>query len=366
MNEQRIESTEIVRFTTAMGAFLGLVEGDLLRSQKPGVVTSQSVLALVAAAGMTRVWVRVRHGKMPVLEEFVATMIRYWAEDRGYRSPQRGMTPVRDWLSSREMVARPPIIGNALETALKDERFVEQPVNRSWGSGCLPISVAVGVAPTEGAFFTPIVEAGAAVASRTHGHEIAQLASGALASILRSLGDSSDIPSAVEEAKQGIAEAKTDSPIQFDSANKNVVLSALQRSIDRSQGGGTYEAASDFGWKGHRADEALALAIWAARGAGSAAEAARLASSGVPEKHATAAIAAALWGARKGSEIGRGWAYVGGDTAPGTDLVTAVLGTNHRLTEHMIVTVETVIGDMVRIFGEPRITDIDSFRWPGY
>ncbi len=43
-----------------------------------------------------------------------------------------------------------------------------------------------------------------------------------------------------------------------------------------------------------------------------------------------------------------------------------VFGDDHDVPEHMVVTVETVAADLIRIYRNPRPTELDNFRWPGY
>ncbi len=231
------EAASLVRYTTAAGALLGLVAGDLSRAKKPGEVTSQSVIPLVASAAMIRIWMRVRHGKMPVVEGFVPTLIRFWAEDQGYRPKSRLGPGGRDWLSSRMMVRHPPIIGKTLAAALRADRFGDEPVNESWGAGGLPLAVAMGVTPVGPGFGGDIEEVTAKVVSRTHGHEIAQLAGSSLALILNSLGESPDLLGAVNRASVKIAAPDSEILKGFSPVHRSAVTTMLSTAVSRSNGG---------------------------------------------------------------------------------------------------------------------------------
>lgn len=350
----------------AIGSMLGLAYGDCVANGGGGGVTAQTQLALSVADGLIRAWVRFSNGKQTNPMDNIERAVRRWA---AIRDPD--LAPLSDssgsaWLGGQMVMGRRPIPSQTIVAALGNRQpFGAQASNSSLGAACVPQAAPIGLVPSGSPLSdssSELFDLAKSTASMTHGHPTAHVAAGAFALLLHSISNSSGI---LDSAQSTLSKLQSD--LDFDPHGPAApVREKMQMALDRSSGGGEYSKAGDFSsWKGHTADEAFAIGLWAALRADTISECVSIATSGVPEKHATAAIAGSIWGAARGSELvpatSEPWDFV--DSVPqATDIFSA------RELEQIEgrEVIEAQMANFFRILELPgRISRFDQFRWPG-
>lgn len=355
---------EARRHASIVLTFGGLASGDAYADggRRIGEITQT---ALAVAEGAIRGYIRFRGGKQPVAQaQFLLALLR-WASVQGVdlNSQAAAAARVHGWLARQPAMRERRPRGNTARQALAaatPEHLAAS--NESKGSACLPRAAACSLLYPDGDGPAGAFTTGAESAAVTHGHPVAQVSAGVFAVMLRLIREGNDVRAAATRALGVAREADPVGGAQAVTEVEHHVTTAL----GRSEGGGTYSSASEFGWHGRTAEQALAIAIWAVAGHESPTDVLDRATKHGGERHATGAAAGALWGALAGcrhADRNRELDLDGRAAPQPLDELPEQI----RPRGDDLATVESVAEDLVRIVRSgSAIEYADWVRWPGY
>ncbi|RKQ90870.1 ADP-ribosylglycohydrolase [Solirubrobacter pauli] len=362
-HEDRADDGEALRRRQAAAVLTlaGLAAGDARANHgRAGELTQ---LALATAEAGLRGYIRFRGGKQPSWPEQVLHAYLRWAAVQGVplRAEVRDATAVQAWLSAQPIMREVRPQGNTTRGALSAALHGPSgPPNTSKGAACVPRAAACAALSPVLGFDGPRGLASVAIdtAAVTHGHPIAHAATAGFVVLLHHIGQGHELIGATQRTI-GLL---TDSDPITDAGACATVAQHLQAALDRSLGGGAYTHAKQFGWAGHVAEEALAIGVWAAAHDDLATALARAGDHG-GERHATQAIAGAIWGALAAQRYSQR-----GDHDP----LEAVAQPLEEIPDALLppagqsAVIERVADDLVRLCRPGSvITGLDERRWPG-
>lgn len=363
-DEDRVDDGETLRRRQAAAVLTlaGLAAGDARANRgRAGELTQ---LALATAEAGLRGYIRFRGGKQPSWPDQVLRAYLRWAAVQGVplRAEVRDAAAVQAWLSSQPFMREVRPQGNTTRAALSAAVHGPwTPPNTSKGAACVPRAVACAVLSPVLGFEDPRGLASVAIdtAKVTHGHAVAHAAAAALVVLVHRLGQGHKLIGATQRTIALL----TDSDPITDAGACATVAQHLQKALDRSSGGGAYTHAKHFGWSGHVAEEALAIGVWAAAHDDLGATLARAGDHG-GERHATQAIAGAIWGALAAQRYTRRGDHepLGAVGQPLDEIPAA-----SRPPAEQTAVIERVADDVVRLCHPgSTVTGIDERRWPGW
>lgn len=223
-----------------------------------GTVTDDTQLTLFTVEGLIRAGVRTDRGL-----GFTVAVVQH-AYDRWLDTQLLpGPSGERDgWLQSEPWLYARRAPGTTCLTALIEARngqdripqFGAQAVNDSKGCGGVMRVAPFGLLPARSVSADWIFDAAAEAAGYTHGHPTGKLASGALAAIVHSLAQGTDLDAALDTAAALLA----DRPGHEETST--ALAAARQLAVEDKPGPATVERLGG-GWI---AEEALAIAVYGA------------------------------------------------------------------------------------------------------
>jgi ADP-ribosylglycohydrolase len=356
--------TEFRRHGSLVLMFAGLAAGEAHTDpdRRIGEITQTS---LAAAGGVIRAYIRFRNGKQPVAHAQILLGLLRWAavQELDLRPETERQAWVTGWLERQPGMRERRLRGNTTRQALaavKPEQLTAS--NNSKGAACVPRAAACSllypdIESPDGTFVTA-----AESAATTHGHPIARVASGVFAAALRFIREGNSVPDGLRAGLR-LGHEPT---VEADQGALADVEHHVTKALDRSAGGGKYESAADFGWRGRTAEQALAIAAWAVNSGGGLEDVLRRATGHGGEQHSTGALAGALWGAQAGREQA--------DRAFESDTYDApVPQPLDEIPDELlprgddVALVEAVAEDLVRILRAGSAIEVgDRRRWPGW
>jgi ADP-ribosyl-[dinitrogen reductase] hydrolase len=264
----------------------GMVEG----AWPSGSVTDDSQMALFTAEGLLRADVRWALKGICHPPSVVDHAYGRWLATQGERSLRWDSARFDGWLFEVEALHARRAPGNTCLSALRADRMgtIDEPLNHSKGCGGVMRIAPVGLAAAE----THAFSLGAEIAALTHGHPSGYLTAGFLAAAIQRIRDGHTLDQALDAAT---------AELQNQTGHEETLAAVTAARRLASEGSPTPERVEILG-EGWVAEEALAIAVYAATSTGSFREAVLVAVNHGGDSDSTGAIAGNIAGALYGAQ----------------------------------------------------------------